>query len=130
MKSYSIQAIERQISEDFVSVYKTAANFSDTVLYNKCMKIICNSDDLRCIISANDAGIPPVKSLLSMLGDRGLLKEDISNLESPCMGSLMAFLFKQVFHYKNQKDNLSVNMFGVKTAALFYDVEEFSISEN
>lgn len=42
----------------------------------------------------------------------------------------MAFLFKQVFHYKNQKDNLSVNMFGVKTAALFYDVEEFSISEN
>lgn len=74
MKSYSIQAIERQISEDFVSVYKTSANFPDTVLYNKCMKIICNSDDLRCIISANDAGIPPVKSLLSMLGDRGLLK--------------------------------------------------------
>ena len=47
MKSYSIQTIERQISEDFVSVYKTAANFPDTVFYNKCMKIICNSDDLR-----------------------------------------------------------------------------------
>lgn len=129
MKKYSIQEINSLITEDFTSIYKNASNFPGTLLYNECMKIITNPSDLRCIIFANDLGIPPVKSLLFILGKRNKLTENVTGIESQSMGSLMGFLFKRVFRYQNQRDRLAVKMFGVKTAALFIDVEDFEITE-
>lgn len=129
MKRYSITEIERRITEDFTSIYKNASNFPGTLLYSECMKIIKNPSDLRCIIFANDLGIPPVKSLLFILGKRKIITENVTGIESQSMGSLMGFLFKKVFQYQKQKDRLSVKMFGVKTAALFYDIDDFEITE-
>lgn len=129
MKKYSINTIEKRITDEFTSIYKNASNFPGTPLYNECIKIINNVSDLRCIIFANDLGIPPVKSLLFLLDKRGIITENVTGIESQSMGSLMGFLFKKVFQYQNQKDRLSVKMFGVKTAALFFNVENFNITE-
>ena len=129
MPNYSINYIKSQIEKNFTSIYKNASNFPNTLLYNESMKIICNASDLRCIVFANDLGIPPVKAMLTLLGKSGVLTSDITSLESQSLGSLMGFLFKQVFKYRRQKDRLTVKMYGVKTAALFMDVEDFEIEE-
>ncbi|MCI5586870.1 MAG: hypothetical protein MR384_03160 [Lachnospiraceae bacterium] len=130
MQNYSISYIKTQITDNFTSIYRNASNFPSTPLYNECMKIICDVSDLRCIIFANDLGIPPVKSMLTILGNRGILKSDIAGIESQSLGSLMGFLFKQVFKYQNQKDRLTVKMYGVRTATLFMNVEDFQILED
>lgn len=128
MITYSIKFIKEQISSDFTRTYRNASNFPGTPLYDECMKIICDVSDLRCIIFANDLGIPPVKSLLTILKKRGVLSHDVTGIESQSMGSLMGFLFKQILKYQNQKDRLSVRMLGVKTAALFLDTDDFVIT--
>lgn len=130
MKYYSVSQINKQITDDFTNLYKNASNFPNTSLYNECMKIINNISELKCIIFANDMGIPPVKSILTMLKRKGILVDNITGMESQCIGSLMAFLFKVVLSYQNQKDRISVKVLGVKTAALFYDVDAFEIQED
>lgn len=129
MRVFTTTMICRQITDDFTSVYKNASNFTDTILYQECMKIISNYSDLRCIVFANDMGVPPVKSILTLLIRKGSITGDITSTDSQCIGSLMGFLFKKVFLYQNQKDRVTVKKFGVKTAALFYGVEEFEIIE-
>lgn len=129
MRYLSIKQINKQITEEFTCLYKNASNFPSTTLYNECMKIITNISELRCIIFANDMGVPPVKSILTILERKGVLNDNITGMESQCIGSLMAFLFKVILLYQNQKDRISVKIFGVKTAALFYNVEPFEIKE-
>lgn len=129
MRYFSINQINKQITDDFTNFYKNTSNFPGTSLYNECMNIINNISELRCIIFANDMGIPPVKSMLTILERKGVLSGNITGMESQCIGSLMAFLFKVILSYQNQKDRISVKKLGVKTAALFYNVEPFEIKE-
>lgn len=124
---HEIKDIIQQINMDFTKTYKNASNFPGTTLYNNCLKIIGDVSNLKCIIFANDLGIPPVKSLLVLLSKYEMIYEDVTPLESQCMGSLMGFVFKNILGYKNQKERLSVKMFGVKTATNFYEVENFTI---
>lgn len=129
MKTYTISSIKNQIESDFTSIYKNASNFPTTQLYRLTLDIICDPTELKCVIFANDLGVPPVKAVLTILSKKRLINNDITGIESQSLGSLMGFLFKQVFKYQNQRDRLTVKLFGVKTAALFLNVTDFEITE-
>lgn len=121
------QSIIKSIKADFTASYKNAANFPSTKLYNDSITIISDLSNIKCIVFANDLGIPPVKSMLVLLNQNELLQNNVTALESQCLGSLMGFIFKNVLCYRAQKERNVVNMFGVKTATRFYEVEKLII---
>lgn len=131
MKEYFTNFVTSAIQKNFVDTYKNASRFISTPLYHQCIRIISNVFALGEIGVNNDRGIPPVQTLLSLLEECGYKTEELSDYESICMGELMAFVFKHILGYKSQRDNVTIkeNSFGIKTAALYYDRQEFEISD-
>lgn len=128
MKEYPINFAISAIHEKFADTYNNAVNFINTPLYNQCLKIIGNTFALGEIGLQNDSGIPPVQTLLSILDEYVDEPKELSNYDSVCIGELMAFVFKQVLGYKGQKEHVPIkDNFGVKTAAFYYDRQEFEI---
>ena len=116
--------IIKAIHKDFASVYRGASPFVNSgSLWDFCMDTISDPVAMSNIIFANDMGIPPVKSLLSIYKRRmnppaGF---EFQGNESQYMGALMAYVFKSVLRYKNQKERCQVNYLGIKTATRFFD---------
>lgn len=130
MMGYKISSIQERILEDFAAEYTYAADFVSTRLFKQCMGILGSVSDIKEIVKKNDEGIPPVETLLKLFEEHGYEIAKIDDNESRYMGALMAFVFKDIFRYKNQKDNVSIkNKFGIKTAALYYDGKEFELEE-
>lgn len=118
------QTIIEEVNSKFASTYKNATPFIDSGdLWNFCMETIKDPMLMSNIAFANDLGIPPVRSLLTIYKRKmnPNVSFTFSGQESQFMGMLMGFVFKYVFGYQSQKERCSVNELGVKTATRFYD---------
>ena len=119
-----IQEIQNAIDRDFAKVYRGASGFVNSgPLWDFCMRKISDPVSLTCIVFANDMGVPPVRSLLTMYArefhpDPGFR---FSGQESQSMGALMGFVFKYVLGYRQQKERCTVQHLGVHTATRFLD---------
>lgn len=122
MKDYDMAFIISSIRNHFTDIYTNAAAFLDTPLFCQCMGVIADTANLNEIVSKNDQERPPVETLLKLCQKHNFHLQKISDFDSICMGELMAFIFKQILKYENQRDNVPVeeNDFGIKTAALYF----------
>ncbi|VFB17399.1 Uncharacterised protein [Urinicoccus massiliensis] len=120
MKTIKTSQIIDEINSNFAKTYKNATNFVDSgEFWNFCMKTIEDPISLGNIVFANDMGVPPVKSLLTIYERTCSPERDFTATESQCMGALMGFVFKFVLDYKDQNERCSVNKLGVITATKF-----------
>lgn len=116
------------IREEFAKTYTNASRFVDSgELWDFCMDTIQNPVLLSNIVFANDMGVPPVKSLITIYERQKKPMNDFTMVESQYMGALMGYLFKNILGYNGQKQRCSVNKLGVRTATRFFDgpVHEF-----
>ena len=123
----STKTILSKIDSDFTGVYKPQSNFPDSgVLWDTCISTIKNTQLMDRIIFNNDVmQIPPVKTFLMA---NQAIQPLTNNEEKKAIGAFWGFVFKFVFGYTNQKDNVPINTKGVKKAAYFYDAQsEISI---
>lgn len=126
--------IINSINENFANTYRSSSKFVESgEVWDFCIATIQNPDTLRCIVFANDLGIPPVKSLVFIYGRQKNLDADsdfkFDEEDRKAMGCLMGYVFKHILGYKKQKDRCKVNFLGVQTAARFLEgpVVEFEI---
>ncbi|PLT87019.1 hypothetical protein [Mediterraneibacter gnavus] len=116
--------IIKEINNKFAETYKNASPFVDSgELWNFCMDTIKNPITLSNIVFANDMGIPPVKSLVTIY-KRKMFPDStfqFTGLQSQYMGALMGFVFKFVLGYQSQKERCKVEFLGVKTATRFLE---------
>lgn len=114
--------IINEVQKKFADTYKNASKFVDSgELWDFCMDTISNPVMLSNIVFANDMGVPPVKSLITIYERKMQPTENFSAVQSQYMGALMGFVFKFVLGYSNQKERCVVNQLGVKTATKFLD---------
>lgn len=114
-----------KINEGFGKVaYQSATPFMRSgIFWDFCMRTIEDPVSMSCIAFANDLGIPPVKSLMTIYDREMENSEDfkVSAQESQWVGALMGYVFKFVLDYQSQKERCRVNMHGVNTATRFLD---------
>lgn len=111
-----------EIYDKFAATYKNAAQFVDSGdLWDFCIDMIKNPISMSNIVFANDMGIPPVKSLVTLYMRKKSPSSDFcfTAQQSQNMGALMGFVFKFVLDYQYQKERCVVNLLGVKTATRF-----------
>ena len=114
--------IINKIYDRFAETYKNASPFVDSgELWDFCMETIKNPLTLSNIVFANDMGIPPVKSLVTIYKRKVNPDVDFqfTGAQSQYMGALMGFVFKFVLDYQFQKERCKVDILGVKTATRF-----------
>ena len=89
-------------------------------MWNECINAIKDTKLMNYIVFCNDVmKIPPVKTFLMANNN---VVYPFSNEEKKAIGAFWGFVFKFVFGYTQQKDNVPINTKGVKKAACFYDV--------
>ena len=116
--------IIRSINDGFTSVYRGATPFVDSgAMWDFCMATISDPIAMSNIIFANDMGIPPVKSLLTIYRRKmnppaGF---EFHGTENQQIGALMGYVFKFVLGYRSQKERCKVDELGIKTATRFLD---------
>ncbi len=114
--------IIKEININFTGIYKSASKFVNSgELWDFCIETIKDPVSLSNIVFANDMGIPPVKSLITIYERKKNPNKNFTAIQSQQMGALMGFLFKYILNYQNQKERCVVNQLGVKTATKFYD---------
>lgn len=112
------------INSDFASAYRNAGPFVHSgQLWDFCIDVLSDPILINCIVFANDLEIPPVKSLLHLyrLKFSPIDSFKFTQQESQWLGSLMGFLFKNIFLYKSQKERCQVKMLGIGTATRYLD---------
>lgn len=111
-----------EINNSFADTYKNASKFVDSgELWDFCIETIKNPVCMSNIAFANDMGVPPVRSLITIYEREKNPSENFTAVQSQQMGTLMGFVFKYVLNYKSQKERCAVNHLGVKTATRFED---------
>ncbi|MGL5258209.1 MAG: hypothetical protein ACRC76_14370 [Proteocatella sp.] len=125
----SSSSIISKINSDFTSVYRPQSNFPGSgALWNECINTINDTKLMNHIIFCNDVmKIPPVKTFLM---SNNAIVSLLSNEEKKAIGAFWGFVFKFVFGYTQQKDNVPINTKSVKKAAYFYDPVEHIEVEN
>ncbi len=116
--------IIEDIEGGFTDKYKNASTFVNSgELWDFCVDTIKNPQLLSNIVFANDMGVPPVKSLITIYERKKQPEEgfEFTAVQSQQMGSLMGFVFKFVLNYPKQKERCTVNLLGVRTAARFLE---------
>lgn len=113
-------AIITKINSDFASAYKPFSNFPGSgLLWAECLNAINDVKLMNHIIFCNDImQIPPVKVFLMANNN---LNQQFTDFEKKAMGAFWGFVFKFVFGYRSQKENIPINTKGVKKATQFYD---------
>lgn len=119
----STASIISKINLDFTSVYRPQSNFPQSgLLWNECINTIKDVKIMNHIIFCNDVmKIPPVRTFLM---SNNVVIPPFSNEEKKAIGAFWGFVFKFVFGYKQQKDNVPINTKDVKKAAYFYEVAD------
>lgn len=111
-----------RINSEFVDSYKSASKFVGSGdLWDFCMQTINDPISISNIVFANDMGVPPVKSLITIYERKYHPSENFTALQSQYMGALMGFVFKFVLEYQSQKERCTVNQLGVRSATRFFD---------
>ena len=111
-----------EINNHFADTYKNASKFVDSgELWDFCMETIKNPVRMSNIVFANDMGVPPVRSLITIYEREKNPSENFIAVQSQQMGALMGFVFKYILNYQSQKERCTVNHLGVKTATRFED---------
>lgn len=114
--------IIEKIQNDFADTYKSASKFVNSgELWDFCIDTIKDPVALGNIVFANDMGVSPVKSLITIYERKINPSENFSAVQSQYMGALMGFVFKFVLAYTKQSERCTVNKLGVKTATKFLD---------
>lgn len=109
-----------EINDHFTEIYKNASKFVNSgELWDFCIDTIKDPISISNIVFANDMGIPPVKSLITIYAREKNPRECFTAVQSQQLGALMGFVFKNVLKYQSQKERCSVNYLGVKTATRF-----------
>lgn len=122
--------IIEDIYSEFATTYRVASNFVDSgELWNFCIETIKDPVNMTFIISENNKGVPPVKSLLTFYSESKNPTNDFTFTaqESQNMGALMGYVFKFVFGYQDQKEGCKVEFLGVKTATKFLDGRDITL---
>lgn len=116
----SSSAIMKKIEEEFGTVYKPFSGFPDSgSLWNECIKTVKDDTLMNHIIFNNDVmQIPPVKTFLKA---NKTLTGGFTNYQKKALGAFWGFVFKSVFLYDGQKDNVPVGVKDIKKAARFTD---------
>jgi len=120
--NYTTKEILQKIEAEFAQAYRNAAPFVKSGgLWDFCITVLSNSLLVNNIIFANDLGIPPVRSLLHIYEKQRNPAEGFMfrGQESQWLGSLMGFLFLDVFMYNKKKERVQVKRYGVGTASRF-----------
>jgi len=119
----SPSSIISRINADFAGIYKPFSNFPGSgLLWVECLNTINDVKLMNHIIFCNDVmRIPPVKVFLMSNNN---LNQEFSDFEKKAMGAFWGFVFKFVFGYKLQKENVPINTKGVKKATYFYNVDK------
>ena len=111
-----------EINNHFADTYKNASKFVNSgELWDFCIETIKNPVRMSNIAFANDMGVPPVRSLITIYEREKNPSENFTAVQSQQMGALMGFIFKYVLNYQSQKERCAVNHLGVKTATRFKD---------
>ncbi len=114
--------IQDRIHREFTLRYKGATPFYQSgPLWDFCMDIVSDESLIKCMVTANDLGVPPVKTLLYFYEKRFSPPEHFSFTpnESRYLGDLMGFLFQFVLGYQKKHPRCQVQRYGVKTASRF-----------
>lgn len=121
----SSSAIISKINSDFAKNYKPFTSFPNSgVIWSECIGVVQDPKLMNFIIQCNDVmEIPPVKVFLKVLLKKNF-NHELTIYEKKAIGAFWGFVFKFVFGYKAQKDNVPVNVKDVKKAAYFYSVDE------
>lgn len=118
------EILERINSGFGIEKYQNAKPFMHSgAFWDFCMRTIGDPTYMSCIAFANDLGVPPVKSLMTIY-DRNMKDADefeVNAQESQWVGSLMGYVFKFVLDYQSQRERCPVKMHGVNTATRFLD---------
>ncbi|MBM7648411.1 hypothetical protein JOC78_001353 [Bacillus ectoiniformans] len=119
----STNSIIQKIDSDFTSIYKPFSKFPNSGhIWDSCIKAVQDEKLMSHIIFCNDVlQIPPVKVFLKATNT---LDQEFTNFEKKAIGAFWGFIFKFVFNYRLQKDNVPIHSKGVKKAAYFYDVAD------
>ncbi len=115
-------AIQDRIRREFTRCYKGATPFYESgPLWDFCMDIVSDKSLIKCMVTANDLGVPPVKTLLYFYEKRFSPPNDFSFTanESRYLGDFMGFLFQFVLGYQKKHPRCQVQRYGVKTASRF-----------
>ncbi|EOS70387.1 hypothetical protein C818_01802 [Lachnospiraceae bacterium MD308] len=127
-KQYVASLIIVNIRDSFVDNYPNAKSFSETRLFQDCLKCMSTDNNLQKIVTENDNGTPPVQTLLKLFKQNELCIEKEAFYNHQCLGELMAFVFKKCLHYTEQKSNIPVkNDFGINSATLYLGCEKIEI---
>lgn len=117
--------IINEIYTHFTETYKNASKFPvlDSKLWEFCIKTIKNPKTMGQIVFANELEVPPVRSMLLIMKNEKFLDEEFefTGQQSQWLGALLAFVFKNVLGYKNQKERCKVGCNGIRTATRFLD---------
>lgn len=90
--------------------------------YNDYLGIVCDRDCLSRIISENDAGMPPVKTLLDIVDERGVDIGILTRIQKNRIGRFMKLIFIDIIEYDDytQRKNVSkLNSHGVRSAFIY-----------
>lgn len=114
----SSSAIIEKLDEEFGTVYKPFSGFPESgSLWNECIKTVKDATLMNHIIFNNDVmQIPPVKTFLKANKD---VTGGFTNYQKKALGAFWGFIFKSVFLYNGQKDNVPVGVKDIKKAARF-----------
>lgn len=120
----STSSIISAINSDFTQAYRPQSNFPNSgILWDECINAVGDVKLMNNIIFCNDVmKIPPVRTFLMA---NSTLTPPFSNEEKKAVGAFWGFVFKFIFNYNSQKDNVPVNTKSVKKAAYFEDPEQF-----
>lgn len=112
-------SIVDSFKEGFVSTYRTAGSFVKTEMYQKCLQVLANPNNVSNIVFANRLEIAPIKALLIIMEDEGLISNDYiaDEVEGKNLGRLCGYLFKFVLGYTGEElRGITVGMHGVITS--------------
>lgn len=126
---FSSEEVISKINSDFTKVYKPQSKFPGSgAVWNECINTINDAKLMNNIIFCNDImKIPPVKTFL--MANTSIISS-FSDTEKKSIGAFWGFVFKFVFGYTQQKNDVPINTKGIKKAAYFYDVKESIEIEN
>lgn len=118
------------LNTDFPKKYKTFSSIVENgVLWDNLIVVIKNADLMDKIIFANDVLLmPPAQSYLLINNN---LSNDLTERERQAIGAVWAFIFKEVFGYKEQKSMpCYMNIIGINSATRYFkNLEEIKVIE-
>ena len=119
---FTTGSITNEINKNFGTAYASQRWFIESgTVWNDCMNTVLDAELMNHIIFCNDVlEIPPVKTFLKADINISSVTE---KRDKQAIGAFWGFVFKFVFHYQNQLEDVHIDTKGVSKATVFYNCE-------